>query len=183
MYDAGTRAKARTIAEARGISAAATITGVGRTTLKRWARQEGWRTRQRRAAAAPDHPATVSDPVAPAPDADVAQGKSEAAPSGREWPEPMQGVAGDADLTRRAFRQQLQDFMEGRGRPGWVRDLAIAHGIMLDKQAKHGGSEPWRTLFPPENYPADGAARVARITSLLDVIEARHGTAEGDRPG
>jgi hypothetical protein len=161
MYDQATRAKARTIAEARGMAAAATVTRVGISTLKRWAKAEGWKTGRNR--------------VAPA---GQAAEKQEAAhpPTPRPFRDHARELAEDADLARQVFRQQGEAVLEGTGRPQWFKDAAVAWGIAQDKRhlygAPAGGWQRGRE-FDWQRYFADNDARRARLLAMLDVLEDR----------
>jgi hypothetical protein len=161
MYDQATRAKAHTIAEARGMAAAATVTGVGISTLKRWAKAEGWRTGRNR--------------VTPS---QLAAEKQEAAhpPTPRPFRDRATELAEDADLARRVFRQQGEAVLDGHGRPGWFKDAAVAWGIAQDKHHQYGapvGGWQRGREFDWSTYLADNPARLARLQQMLDMLEER----------
>ena len=73
------------------------------------------------------------------------------------------------DLTRQVFRQQLQALADGTGRPGWVRDVAVAHGIMLDKAAIHDGGWGGKD-FTWSGYFTENQARLARLQVMAEEL-------------
>jgi hypothetical protein len=62
-----------------------------------------------------------------------------------------------------------------------VRDVAVAHGIMLDKVAAHGGLGGWQGKdFTWAGYFADNQARLARLQVMAAELAVRWEAATDD---
>jgi hypothetical protein len=172
MYDDATRRKAKTIAEARGIAAASTVTGIGETTLRRWARQDCWHTGR--------HTPPAVTPV-PSPDAAAEKSNRDRSAVSR-LRDPARELEADAELARRVFRAQGEAVLDGHGRPAWFRDSAVAHGIMQDKRAAYGSPvsrKPGQPGLSPEEQRAAREARILRLIEVCETVEARNGNGDG----
>jgi hypothetical protein len=172
VYDDATRAKARTIAEARGIAAASTVCGIGETTLRRWANADGWRT---------GHHAPPADTPVPRPVAAAEKGNADHSTVPRPR-DPAWELQADAELARRVFRAQGNAVLDGHGRPQWFKDSAIALGIAVDKYAAHGSPtarNPGQPGLSPEQQRARREARILRLIEICEQVEHRNGNGDG----
>jgi hypothetical protein len=173
MYDDATRAKARTIAEARGLSAAATVTGIGISTLKRWATAEGWHTAHSRK----NPPPAVTPVLRPV----AANEKEEQARSAHSR-DPARELQEDAALAREVFRAQGRAVLDGHGKPVWFKDAAIAHGILQDKRHAYGSPvsrNPGQPGLTPEEQRAAREAHILRLIDVCEQVDARNGHGDG----
>jgi hypothetical protein len=174
VYDEASRRKARTVAEARGIAAAATVTGVGETTLRRWAAAEGWSVGRHQA------PSAVTAGFTPERADEKSQGAQSAVP--RPMRDPARELAEDAELARRVFRQQGEAVLDGHGKPTWFRDAAVAWGISQDKVHQYGApAGGWQRgrEFTWAAYFAEQDQRMARLEYLVELAEGREVGGDG----
>jgi hypothetical protein len=179
MHDATIRARARELAEARGITAAATVTGISKATLKRWAKAEGWQLHGKR----------VTPVTGPPPGAERAQEKSDAAHSAHpgSFLDLSRELNRDAALAREVFRAQGQGVLDGTARPQGFRDASVALAVTLDKLHTYGrrddpGGSHEERLWRVTNYLRDLWPKLEerrRMQLAQEAAERRQGNGHG----
>jgi hypothetical protein len=127
MHDQDARARARRIAEAQGIAAAARLTGIGTSTLYRWAAEDAWALRRDKALHRDSGSrGAVRDPE---------KGQASHSPV----PASPQAMLDRAhDLAAQVYEQTAAAVLDGSGRPAAFRDAAVALAIAMDKRQQYG---------------------------------------------
>jgi hypothetical protein len=157
MYDPQAREQAKTLYAQRGAAYAAEQTGIPERTIRRWALAEGWQHRMT---------------VVAAQDARTNGAASQAAILG--WQTRRRHMADQLGHVGAQLLEAIQRDLAERKRLN-LRDAGILLGIMLDKAellAAKGRATGYGELSPEQS--------LARIDTLLDVLEDRAGAGHGE---